>query len=149
MPSPLTLEEVRAHADALIRALNARDFDAIAGSEYFDEDRSEFRSAIATSEGEVYRGIDGLRHWAANVDETWDDFRIEIVDLQRADPDRTLPVLHATGRAKASGVPLDLQTAQVWTWDERGVMIRNDSFTDPREAYEAAGVPYEPSTRSV
>ena len=145
----LTLEEMRAHAQALVDALNARDFDAIAGSDYFDARDAEFRSAIAMSEGEVYRGVDGLRHWAANVDETWEDFRIEIVDLHLVAPDKTLTVLHATGIAKASGVPLYLHTAQIWSWDERGVMVRNDSFTDIREAFEAAGVPYEPSTRST
>jgi ketosteroid isomerase-like protein len=144
----LSLDEMRTHAEALIAALNARDFDAIAASPWFDDSHAEFRSAIATSEGEVYRGVEGLRRWAANIDETWDDFRIEIVELHRLGDDRTLTVLNATGRAKASGVPLDLHTAQIWTWKD-GVMVSNDSFTDIREAFEAAGLPYDPSTRST
>ena len=144
----LTLDEVRALGEALIEALNARDFDAIAGFPWFDHAHAEFRSAIATSEGEVYRGVGGLRRWAANVDDTWDDFRIELLEVHDAGPDRTLTLLRATGRAKVSGVPLDLRTAQIWTWKD-GVIVRNDSYTDPREAFEAAGLPYEPSTRST
>ena len=144
----LTPEEKRQHGEALIAALNARDFDAIVASPFFDDEHAEFRSVIAMSEGEVYRGVQGLRDWAANVDDTWDDFRVEIVAHHDIDPDRSLVVLNATGQAKVSGVPLDLQTAQIWTWRD-GVMVENDSFTDPREAFEAAGLPYEPSTRST
>ncbi len=144
----LSIDEKRAHGQALIDALNARDFDAICASPYFDDEHSEFRSAIAVSEGEVYRGIEGLRDWAANVDATWDDFHIEIHEHHEIDADRSLTVFSVTGRARASGVPLHLRTAQIWTWED-GKMVRNESFTDPREAYEAAGLPYEPSTRST
>ena len=143
----LSAEEKREHGQALIAALNARDFDAIANSPYFGE-HAEFRSAIALSEGEVYRGVQGLRDWAANVDATWDDFHIEILEHRDLPPDRSLTVFRVTGRAKTSGVPLDMPTAQIWTWED-GKMVRNDSFTDLRDAFEAAGLPYDPSTRST
>lgn len=81
------------------------------------------------------------------MDATWDDFHIEIVEHHEIDAHRSLTVFNVTGRAKASGVPLELRTAQIWSW-EGGKMVRNDSFTDPREAFEAAGLPYAPSTRS-
>jgi ketosteroid isomerase-like protein len=143
----LTIEEKRAHGEALIDLLNARDFDGLRASPWFDDENSIFRSALAASEGEVYRGIRGLREWAANVEAVWDDFHIEIAEHHEVDADRSLTVFNITGRAKASGVPLALRTAQIWTWRD-GAMVENDSFTDPREGFEAAGIPYDPSTRS-
>lgn len=140
----LTLEEIRANGAALVEALNARDFDAFVGYDFFDEEHSEFNSAIAASEGETYLGVEGLRAWARNVDETWTDFRLELLRIEpAADEDRVVVEMRATGTARASGVPLDIHTGQVWHWDERGVFARNDSFSDPREAFEAAGVPYD------
>ena len=144
----MKLEEKRRHGQKLVELLNARDFDGICASPWFDDENAEFRSAIAMSEGEVYRGVAGLREWAANVDATWDGFHIEIAEHHDLGPDRSLVVLNTTGRARGSGVPLDLQTAQIWAWRD-GVMVRNDSFTDVREAFAAAGLPYEPSTRST
>ncbi len=125
-------------ADALVRALNARDFEAVQELWYWDPE-VEFRSALATAEGEAYRGIDGLRTWAENADATWEDFRIEVVDFRRALDDQFVTVFHVTGRARASGVPLDTRTAQVWTFRE-GRAWRNESYTDPREAFRTAGL---------
>ncbi len=144
----LTIEEIRAQVEQLVSALNARDFDAIAATPLFDPEASEFNSVISASEGETYRGIDGLREWARNIDETWDGFHIELQRLEPAGERRVVVEYRATGTAKASGVPLDIHTGQVWTFDDDWVLIRNDSFSDPRDAFEAAGVPYGPSTRS-
>ena len=48
-------------------------------------------------------------------------------------------ILRATGRAKASGVPLDSLSGNVLTWrDERGWEMV--AYTDPREAFEAVGL---------
>jgi ketosteroid isomerase-like protein len=143
----VNLDEKRRNGEALITALNARDFDAIAASPWFDSENAEFLSAIAASEGEVYRGVDGLREWAANVEVVWEGLRIQIVEHREVDADRSLLLLDVSGRARASGVPLDLQIAQVWTWRD-GALVRNQSFSDPREAFRAAGLPYKPSTRS-
>ena len=143
----LSAEQKRAHAQALIDMLNVRDFAGIAAAPWFDGEGAVFHSAVATSEGEVYLGVEGLRAWARAVDGTWEDFRIEMAGHHDVDADRSLAVFDVRGRAKMSGVPLVLQIAQVWTWRD-GVLVRNDSFTDVREAFEHAGLPYEPSTRS-
>ena len=149
MPAPLTPEEIERRARTLVAALNARDFDAIAAMEWFDNESSEFNSALSAAEGRLYRGLEGLRQWARDVDETWEDFRIEIVRVVPAGDCMNVTEFQNSGRARVSGVPLDALTAQVWHWNESGVILRNDSYTDVREAFAAAGVPYEPSTRSV
>ena len=72
----------------------------------------------------------------------------DLAEHHEVDAERSLLVYNVTGRAKVSGVPLDLQTAQIWTW-EGSEIVRNDAYNDPREAFEAAGLPYDPSTRST
>lgn len=118
-------------------ALNRRDFDAIADLPFDPE--GEFRSAFAVAEGEVYIGVDGLRKWAENVDATWEDFHVELIEFHEVDEHRAVLVFHNTGRAKASGIPLDMRTSQVWTWRD-GKVWRNDSFTDPDEAFRVVGL---------
>ena len=117
-------------------AINARDFDALA-SVPFDEE-FEFHSRISVSEGDTYRGMDGLREWAADVDEVFEDFHAAVTEVQAAD-DRAVVVFHVTGRARGSGVPLDVRLAQVWTWRE-GKLWRNVAYSDREEAMRAAGV---------
>ena len=143
----LDLDQVRRQAEQLLDALNRRDFEAIEGMDFFAED-AHFRSAIAAAEGDTYLGVDGLRKWAANIDETWDDFTIELIRIEPAGEDRVVAELRNTGRARGSGAPLEMRTGQVWTWRD-GRWIGNDSFTAARDAFEAAGVPYDPSTRST
>jgi ketosteroid isomerase-like protein len=126
----------RASAEALLRALADRDLEVLGELTHPDLD---FRSVLSTAEGEVYRGVDGVRRWAHNVDETWDDFRLELAEFREVGEDQAVVVVRLTGRAKASGVPLDALVGQVWTWRE-GKPWRNVAYSDAREAYAAVGL---------
>ncbi len=128
----------RDDAEILVAALNARDFAAIEAIPIWHP-QVEFHSALAAAEGDVYRGICGLRQWAEAVDETWADFRLVIVDFRAVSHDEFVVMYQITGCARASGVPLDTQTAQVWSVRD-GKLWRNVSYTDPREALEAVGL---------
>ena len=130
-------ELMRAQAAQLMAAINARDFDA--AGELPLEPESEFRSIIAASEGATYRGIEGLRQWARDVDAVWEDFRIETLELVPAGDDCAVLVMHLTGTARASGVPLDSTIGQVWHWRE-GRLWLNEAYADPRDAFAAAGI---------
>ena len=121
-------------------AINSRDFDALDRMPFAPD--FEFRSVIAISEGDVYVGMDGLRRWAAAVDETWSDFRADPVEFREAPGDRAVVVFHATGRAQASGVPLDVRNAQVWMWRD-GRLCRVDAYSNPRDAFHAVGLSEE------
>ena len=126
-------------AEAVLAGLNARDFAALAELPWHPE--MEFHSVLAAFEGEmVYHGIEGLREWAKAADSAFDDFRSELVAFREIDDERVLLTVRATGRARASGVPIDTLLAQIWTW-RSGKMWRNQVFTDPRDALEAAGLP--------
>ena len=143
----LGIDDVRRQGGLLIDALNRRDFDAIEGMEFFAPDLL-FNSTIAAAEGDTYVGVDGLRKWAANIDETWEDFNVELIRVEPAGANRAVAEFVSTGRARGSGAQLEMRTGQVWTWSD-GVWIRNDSYGSAREAFEAAGLPYDPSTRST
>jgi ketosteroid isomerase-like protein len=128
----------RDDAETLVAALNARDFAAIEALPSWNPE-VEFRSALGTAEGEVYRGVAGLRRWAQAADETWADFRITLADFRKVSDEHFVVVYHLTGRARVSGIPLDTQTAQVWTV-RNGKVWRNVAYTDPREAFAAVGL---------
>ena len=53
--------------------------------------------------------------------------------------DRTVALLRLTATARQSGIPLDMRISQLWTW-AGGLFLRNESFTDPRAAFRAAGL---------
>jgi ketosteroid isomerase-like protein len=124
-------------ADAVVDALNARDFGAIHTLPFHAE--LEFHSAVAGSEGGIYSGPDWVQAWARDVDSTWEDFRLEVLEAHPVGDDRAVFVMRLTGIARTSRVPLDQRMSQLWTWRD-GLAWRNESFTDPGAAFWAAGL---------
>jgi ketosteroid isomerase-like protein len=130
--------ERRQQVHALVDAVNARDFEALAKLPFHPE--FEFRSAVAAVEGEVYRGgAQGLRRWAEAIDGTFDDFHAEVLEVHEVGEEQVLVLFHVVGTAKASAFPLDARLAQVWTWRD-GKLWRNDAYADPHDAFKAVGL---------
>ena len=122
---------------SVVAALNARDFEALAEAPLDPDFR--FRSLISDAEGTYYTGLDGLREWAANIDEVFDSFEVEVLDVEPAAPDRVVITMRISGRSKGSGLPFDERNAQVWTW-RNDRLWRNEAYSDPDEARRAAGL---------
>jgi ketosteroid isomerase-like protein len=131
------LSDKRALLEAVAAAINARDFDALADMPFHPD--MELRSVIAAAEGGVYHGIQGLRDWAHDIDSAFEEFSIRIVEFREVDDERVLAVLHNSGTAKASGVPIEQRTHAVCTW-RNGLMWRNDIYSDLHEALDAVGL---------
>ena len=137
MSEETTPEDRREQFEAMLDALNARDFESLA--ELLDPE-VEFRSIVGAVEGEAaYTGIDGLRKWAEEVDAVWEDWYQEVVDFREVSESQAVAVIRATGRARGSGVPLDTCTGNVLTW-RHGKGWRNEAYSDPSQALEAAGL---------
>ncbi len=137
MSEETTPEDRREQFEAMLDALNARDFESLA--ELLDPE-VEFRSIVGAVEGEAaYTGIDGLRKWAEEVDAVWEDWYQEVVDFREVSERQAVAVIRATGRARGSGVPLDTCTGNVLTW-RHGKGWRNEAYSDPGQALEAAGL---------
>lgn len=130
-------QDRRAQTEAIFLALDARDFDAL-GDLPFHPDM-EFHSVFAAAEGGVYHGIEGLREWARDVDSTFDDFTVELIDFREVDHERAVVVARTAGKAKGSGLPVDVRLGQVWTW-RNGLLWRNEVYSDMREAFAAVGL---------
>jgi hypothetical protein len=125
----------RTVAETYMDAINRRDFEALA--EIVDPEL-EFHSVIAAVEGEPFRGPDGMRIWAEQVDAVAEDYFVEVKDVLDAG-ERSVLLLAATGTAKASRLPIDIEFAQVWTWrGERPVRI--DGYERVVDAMRAAGI---------
>jgi ketosteroid isomerase-like protein len=95
----------------LIELLDARDAPGIAEIVH---PQFEFVSLLASVEGRRYRGVDGLREYFADVEQAWEGVRFELEELKDGG-ELALLAIRVYGRARASGVPLDQLTHQVWT----------------------------------
>jgi ketosteroid isomerase-like protein len=128
----------RERFDALLGALNTRDFGALGA---LLETGVRFTSLFGGADGaEPYSGVEGMRDWAEEVDAVWDDWHQEVVEFREVSRDQAVIIVRATGRAKGSGVPLDSLTGNVLTRrDDGGWELV--AYTDPSEAFEAVGLP--------
>jgi ketosteroid isomerase-like protein len=86
----------------------------------------------------VYRGHDGLRRWAQEVGEVWDDPRIAVeayFDLGK----QTLAFYTLHGRGRQSGVESSMRFAQVASWRD-GRCVSWKAYVDRDEALRELGV---------
>jgi ketosteroid isomerase-like protein len=89
-------------------------------------------------EQQRYEGIDGAQRFLDDWTGAWDDWGLEIQEIYDAG-DKAVAVVHQWGRARATGMALDMVFAQTWTIRE-GRLTRMDMYSDPSEAIKAAGL---------
>lgn len=89
-------------------------------------------------EGAVQRGPEGVieffREWA----EPFDDLDVEW-DLHQCGEDQALALIQMSGRGRESGVPVEMQFGQLWTFRD-GRAVRMVLYNDLDEARRAAGL---------
>lgn len=84
-------------------------------------------------------GRGALRGYIEDWIETFDDFRIEIVELIDAGKGKVVAVLRFGGRAKLSGVETDQTFGTVFTIRD-GKIARGREYANRAQALEAAGL---------
>jgi ketosteroid isomerase-like protein len=88
-------------------------------------------------DGAVHRGphavVKFFRDWIDQWDEPDADWTLEATRS-----DTVLALATARGRGRASGVPVELKFAQVWTFRD-GTPVRMVLYADPEKARRAAG----------
>jgi ketosteroid isomerase-like protein len=92
----------------------------------------------AVGEVTVYHGHDGVRRWAQEVAETWEDVRSEVealFDLGEC----TLAFYTLYGRGRQSGVPSSMWFAIVARWRD-GRCVYWKAYVDRGEALRELGV---------
>ena len=89
-------------------------------------------------EKQTYAGADGVREFIADWTDAWDEWRLELVELKDAG-DEVVAIMHQSGRSKTTGLEVDMDFAQVWSF-EAGLQTRMRMYADPQEALTATGL---------
>ena len=82
---------------------------------------------------------DGIRCFFADVGDTGPDFQLTIERVEAVGPDRILAFMLVTATGRASGIPQDSRTGNVYDL-VGGKIERIQVFVDREQALEAAGL---------
>jgi len=107
--------------------------------DYWTEDIDHRAAEGAIDDRGPIHGKDAMRAYMQDWIDTFDDFKTEAVELIDAGGDQVIAMLHASGRAKLSGVETDVTYAVVYTIRD-GKVARGREYMTREEAVEAAGL---------
>ncbi len=99
---------------------------------------AEYHAAREDPDAAVHRGIDAIRAQFTSWVDAYPDLRIEILEARAAGDDVFLWV-RFTGHGAASGIPLEMELAHVYTVRD-GRAARVVEYTDRGEALAALGL---------
>jgi ketosteroid isomerase-like protein len=120
-------------------AFNRRDIPAFLASL---DPEVEWIPIMAALEGRVYRGHDGVRQWIEDLAADWEHFEVQTEDFVDLG-DRVLVLGHWRARGRGSGIELEDQAA-AWLSELRdGKIVKMRTYSDRREALDAAGLSEE------
>jgi ketosteroid isomerase-like protein len=99
-------------------------------------------SRLGWPDQQVYSGPEGANQFNAEWADAWDDWHLEVEDFVDAG-ERVVAIVNQRGRSKATGIPVDMRFAQVWSFRD-GQAIRMQMYASVDEALEAVGLSAEP-----
>jgi ketosteroid isomerase-like protein len=95
-------------------------------------------SRLGWPEQQIYSGVEGAMQFNAEWADVWYGWELEVEDYLDAG-ERVVVIINQRGRSKATGIPVEMRFAQVWTLrDGRGV--RMQLYASVEEALEAVGL---------
>jgi ketosteroid isomerase-like protein len=118
-------------------AFNRGDLDA--WLEYLADDIDHRAVEGALDDHGPIHGKDALRVYMEDWVGTFDNLRVEPVELIEAGEDKVIAVTRISGRAKLSGVETDLTFAALYTIRD-GKIARGREYWTKEQALEAAGL---------
>ena len=86
-----------------------------------------------------YEGVKGIQKFLAEWLDVWGDYEVTVEEILPAPDERVVTLLVHRGKGQHSGVPLELEMAQV-AWFRDGKIVRFDNYEDRSEALKAAGL---------
>ena len=120
---------------AILDAWNLGDVEGVLP---FIADDAVLLPARAQLEGIEYRGHDGVRQLDRDLSEEWEGLRVEPLEIREAG-DHVVARTTLIARGRASGV--DVEVPLGWLIEMRGgKVVHSRTFSDPDEAYRAAGL---------
>ena len=95
-------------------------------------------SNLGWPDQQIYHGAEGAMQFLADWADAWDDWGMEVEDYLEAG-ERVAVIVNQQGRSKATGIPVEMRFAQVWTLRD-GQGIRMQLYANPDDALEAVGL---------
>ncbi len=95
-------------------------------------------SNLGWPDQQVYHGPEGAMTFITEWSDAWDDWKMEVEDYIDAG-EQVIAIVTQRGRSKATGIPVEMRFAQVWTLRD-GQAIRMHMYANVDEALEAAGL---------
>jgi ketosteroid isomerase-like protein len=95
-------------------------------------------SRLGWPDQQIYTGLEGAMQFNAEWADAWDGWELEVEDYLDAG-ERVVVIINQRGRAKATGIPVDMRFAQVWSFRD-GQAIRMQMYASVDEALEAVGL---------
>ena len=95
-------------------------------------------SRLGWPDQQIYSGVEGAMQFNAEWADAWDDWELEVEEYLEAG-ERVVVIINQRGRSKATGIPVDMRFAQVWTLRD-GQAIRMQMYARPEDALEAVGL---------
>jgi ketosteroid isomerase-like protein len=124
------VEAIKGGVDAFRRG----DLDAVL--ELLDPEIEVYMPGDLANAG-TYRGHDGYRQWLAQWLEAWDEFDLELADVEAVGRTHVVSRAHQTARGKGSGIPVEMWIS--YLWDVRdGLAIALHLYSTRDEAIEVA-----------
>ncbi len=118
-----------------VEAINRRDIDR-----YLAWCTEDVQLVTPVSDvGGAYDGPDGIRRFFTDIADASPDFKIVIESLEAVGPDQVLGFMRVTGTGRASGIPIENTTGNVYDIAD-GKIQRIRVFFDRNQALEAAGL---------
>ena len=104
--------------------------------------REDFDEAVALLHPDVelfppggqtpHRGVEGVRRWMEP--EAFEGQAVEPLEVVPTGDNMVLARQHVTARGAASGVPIDVTSWSVWTFDQDGLITRVEIYLEHEEA---------------
>lgn len=87
----------------------------------------------------AYEGREGISRFFADIADTGPDFKLTLERLEAVGPDRVLALMRVTATFRASGIPSEMATGNVYDLAD-GKIKTVRIFADRNQALEAAGL---------
>ncbi|HEX2233016.1 MAG TPA: nuclear transport factor 2 family protein [Thermoleophilaceae bacterium] len=118
-------------------AINGGDLES--ALQYLDPEIEVVTSGAFLDRGEVYRGHDGVRHFLRMLDDAFDEFSYQVLEVTELDENRVLTLLTVNARGKGSGLDVKMPAGHIWTLGDDKA-LRLEAFADHESARAAAGI---------
>jgi ketosteroid isomerase-like protein len=129
----LSRENIEA-VERAVAAVNERDIDRYLAC---CTENVELQTPLAPIGG-AYEGVDAIRRFFADIEDTSPDFRLDLERVEAIGADRVLAFLRTSASGRASGIPSAYATTNVYDFVD-GKIRRIRIFLDRQEALEAVG----------